>query len=198
METRKALHYMQVIVKAKEFMKETFKDFTDGHDPSHMIRVYDTALRIATEYRGCDVFTISIGSLLHHIDDDELFENVGEDYPTLRKFLADNEVDQADIEKIVKLVETYDEDDDEPKDLETSIVHDADHLDAIGAIGIARCFAFGSANGNSIPKSSERFFDKLLTFKDGMLTEYGKKESEYRQVQMIKFLKGFNAQTRKE
>jgi uncharacterized protein len=75
-----------------------------------------------------------------------------------------------------------------PKTLEGKIVQDADRLDAMGAIGIARTFAFGGERGRSIEDSVQHFYDKLLLLKDEMNTEAGRRMAEERHNFMERFL----------
>ena len=178
-----------IIRNAMAIQKNTFRGFTDGHDPSHAMRVYKNAMKIAAEVK-CNKFMVAILALLHHIDDEELFDGV-EGYPNLRRFLVDNGFTEEEIQKLIDDIETYDEEGDEGKSIESMVVHDADHLDAIGATGIARNFAFGATNGKGILDSSDRFYKKLLTFKDGMLTETGKQMAMKKHIRMLKFLRAF-------
>ena len=83
-----------------------------------------------------------------------------------------------------------------PETIEGMIVQDADRLDAIGAIGIARTFAFGGEHGRSIEDSVQHFYDKLLLIKDELNTEAAKKEADKRHAFLEAFIAELNDEMR--
>ena len=179
----------EIIERAKEFIREIFKNNADGHDFNHSIRVYENARNIAAGYPACDRLVVSLAALLHDVDDHKLFST--ENNQNARAFLQDQSLGQNKIERICTVINAVSFSKNRgkrPESLEGQIVQDADRLDAIGAIGIARTFAFGGKNGRSIESSLQHFHDKLLLLKDEMNTEEAKRIAEIRHSYMEGFL----------
>ncbi|MBR3161561.1 MAG: HD domain-containing protein [Bacilli bacterium] len=202
-----------IINKTIEYVKEFFKDEYSGHDFYHTLRVYNNAVLIA-KGENCDLEIVSLAALLHDVDDykivgeqDDLLHNAktylkSVDYPTERIEKICHIITQISF----KVSETQ-----TPDTIEGKVVQDADRLDAIGAIGIARAFAFGGNHNTPIhdPEIKVRenmsveeykkkdgttinhFYEKLLLIKDLMNTETGKKIAEHRHYYMKEFLKEF-------
>ncbi|MBQ1835215.1 MAG: HD domain-containing protein [Oscillospiraceae bacterium] len=179
----------EIIERAKEYIREIFKNNADGHDFNHSIRVYENARNIAAGYPACDRLVVSLAALLHDVDDHKLFST--ENNQNARAFLQSQSVRQDEIERICTVINAVSFSKNRgkrPESLEGQIVQDADRLDAIGAIGIARTFAFGGKNGRSIESSLQHFHDKLLLLKDEMNTEEAKRIAEIRHSYMEGFL----------
>ena len=179
----------EIIERAKEYIREIFKNNADGHDFDHSIRVYENARNIAAGYPACDRLVVSLAALLHDVDDHKLFST--ENNQNARAFLQDQSLGQNKIERICAVINAVSFSKNRgkrPESLEGQIVQDADRLDAIGAIGIARTFAFGGKNGRSIESSLQHFHDKLLLLKDEMNTEEAKRIAEIRHSYMEGFL----------
>ena len=179
----------EIIERAKEYIREIFKNNADGHDLDHSIRVYENARNIAAGYPACDRLVVSLAALLHDVDDHKLFST--ENNQNARAFLQSQSVGQDEIERICAVINAVSFSKNRgkrPESLEGQIVQDADRLDAIGAIGIARTFAFGGKNGRSIESSLQHFHDKLLLLKDEMNTEEAKRIAEIRHSYMEGFL----------
>ena len=179
----------EIIERAKEYIREIFKNNADGHDFNHSIRVYENARNIAAGYPACDLLVVSLAALLHDVDDHKLFST--ENNQNARAFLQDQSLGQNKIERICAVINAVSFSKNRgkrPESLEGQIVQDADRLDAIGAIGIARTFAFGGKNGRSIESSLQHFHDKLLLLKDEMNTEEAKRIAEIRHSYMEGFL----------
>ncbi len=179
----------EIIERAKEYIREIFKNNADGHDFNHSIRVYENARNIAAGYPACDLLVVSLAALLHDVDDHKLFST--ENNQNARAFLQSQSVGQDEIERICAVINAVSFSKNRgkrPESLEGQIVQDADRLDAIGAIGIARTFAFGGKNGRSIESSLQHFHDKLLLLKDEMNTEEAKRIAEIRHSYMEGFL----------
>ena len=179
----------EIIERAKEYIREIFKNNADGHDFNHSIRVYENARNIAAGYPACDRLVVSLAALLHDVDDHKLFST--ENNQNARAFLQSQPVRQDEIECICTVINAVSFSKNRgkrPESLEGQIVQDADRLDAIGAIGIARTFAFGGKNGRSIESSLQHFHDKLLLLKDEMNTEEAKRIAEIRHSYMEGFL----------
>ena len=166
------------ILAAKQYVKTLFADRADGHDVAHTLRVYTNAMRIAQAEGPCDLEIVGLSALLHDADDDKLFQT--ENHANARKFLEEigtpqNQIDQ--ICRVINAVAFSKNRGKHPETLEGKIVQDADRLDAIGAVGIARTF-----------DTVQHFHDKLLLLKDEMNTETGKQMAESRHQFLITFL----------
>ena len=200
------------------FVKQQLENAEGGHDWFHIERVYKNALLIA-EGVDCDLIVVKLGALLHDIADSKFHggdETVGP--KTARAFLESQNVSEDIILHVIAIIENISfkggnfEKKFNSKELE--IVQDADRLDAIGAIGIARTFNYGGFknrplyNPNIQPnmnmnkeeyKNSEsptlnHFYEKLLLLKDKMNTETGKKIAQKRHNFMMTFLSQFYAE----
>ena len=149
----------QIINKAKGYIEEIFKDDSSGHDIDHSLRVYKNAMEITNniEKANSDTklnkFIIFLSAILHDVDDYKIKNYDKENpYKNLINFIETNKV-KVDIDLIKEIIsdvsfkagETK-----KPKTIEGQIVQDADRLDAIGAIGIARAFAFGGSRNRKI------------------------------------------------
>ena len=149
----------QIINKAKGYIEEIFKDDSSGHDIDHSLRVYKNAMEITNniEKANSDIklnkFIIFLSAILHDVDDYKIKNYDKENpYKNLLNFIETNKV-KVDIDLIKEIIsdvsfkagETK-----KPKTIEGQIVQDADRLDAIGAIGIARAFAFGGSRNRKI------------------------------------------------
>lgn len=185
-----------IIEDAIEYIKNLFDKRGDGHDVEHTLRVYRNALAIAANERGCDIETVALSALLHDADDHKLFKN--ENNENARKFLNDHCVgsEKADyICEVINSVSFSKNRGKRPNTLEGKIVQDADRLDAIGAIGIARTFAYGGANGRPFHLTIQHFYDKLLLLKDEMNTESAKEISGKRHQFLVEFLEEYRKET---
>src|SRR5690606_1174584 len=201
--------------KTIAFVKETLANAEGGHDWFHTERVYKTALLIA-KTENVDVFIVSLGALLHDIADSKFHdgdETIGP--KTAREFLFKINVDSAVIEHVVKIIENISFKGGNEKQTfnspELEVIQDADRLDAIGAIGIARCFNYGGFKNrplynpeikpnHSMSKEAYKasnaptinhFYEKLLLLKDRMHTKTGKTIALERHNFMLKFLDQF-------
>lgn len=205
----------QVVKNTIQFVKSELQGAEGGHDWFHTERVYRNALHIARN-ETVDKTTVALGALLHDIADSKFYdgdETVGP--RKARQFLETQELPKTTVDHIVKIIENisfkggnlsqaFDS-----KELE--VVQDADRLDALGAIGIARTFNYGGFKNRAlydpdIPpqlnmtpeeyKTSQsptinHFYEKLLLLKDQMNTETGRKIAEKRHLFLEKFLKQF-------
>ena len=206
----------QIIEETIAFVKETLKGAEGGHDWFHIQRVFKNTLLIAKDEK-VDVLVVSLGALLHDIADAKFNggdETVG---PRMAKdFLISLGVDKKAIEHVVKIIEniSFKSSLDSKKSFESKelqVVQDADRLDAIGAIGIARAFNYGGYKNREIYnpeiapnlqmtkeeyKKSQaptinHFYEKLLLLKDKMNTESGNKLAEKRHQFMMDYLEQF-------
>ena len=178
-----------IIDDAVKFIESIFANNTDGHDAGHSLRVYNNAMRIAEKYPDCDKTVISLAALLHDADDHKLFNTVNN--ANARRFLKEHDVGQDITEKICGVINSVSfskNKDRSPDTIEGKIVQDSDRLDAIGAIGIARTFAFGGKTGRTIGSTLNHFNEKLLLLKDKMNTEEAKSIAAERHQFMEAFL----------
>ena len=154
----------EIINNAKKYIIEIFKDDSSGHDFMHSLRVYKNALDISTiilkEQENnsnfkLNIFIIELSALLHDVDDYKT-KNYNNDNPfqNLDFFLKENKINnEHDIKLIKEIISEVSYKAGEtkiPESLEGKIVQDADRLDAIGAIGIARAFAFGGSKNRKL------------------------------------------------
>lgn len=203
-----------LIQETKEYIKNIFNNNYDGHDYYHSIRVYEIATKIAIEEKA-NLFVVQLSALLHDIDDRKVLNNPNND--SVRDFLGKYNVPQTIIDDIcnnINDVSFLGMDSVIPRSLEGKCVQDADRLDAIGAIGIARAFAFGGSNQRLIydPKSEpiynmnketyiknnsstiNHFYEKLFLIKDMMNTKVGQTMALERDHYMRTFLDEFFAE----
>ena len=186
-----------VIDSAVAYIQNLFSGNSDGHDAEHSLRVYRNALRIAASYPEADREIIALSSLLHDADDHKLFHT--ENNANARRFLTEHHICANEIEQIIEIIESISfskNRDKKPSTLEGMIVQDADRLDAIGAIGIARTFAFGGRHDRSLQSSVDHFYEKLLLLKDMMHTPAARELAEGRHAMMVQFLEALDHETK--
>ena len=174
----------------KQYVKTLFADRADGHDVEHTLRIYTNAMRIAQAEGPCNLEIVSLSALLHDVDDDKLFQT--ENNTNARTFLEEICIPQNQIDlicQVINAVSFSNNRDKQPETLEGKIVQDADRLDAIGAVGIARTFSYGGHKGRPLTDTVQHFHDKLLLLKDEMNTETAKQMAESRHQFLINFLK---------
>jgi len=209
---------MSVVDNTILFIKEHLQEAEGGHDWFHIQRVYRNALLIA-ENETCDLEVVKLGALLHDIADSKFHEGDETVGPKIaRAFLEKEKVSEETIIHILNIIENISykggnfEQQFTSKELE--IIQDADRLDALGAIGIARTFNYGGFKnrpiynpeiGPNLEMSKEEykksdgptlnhFYEKLLLLKDKMNTKTGKKVAEERHNYMVNFLSKFYAE----
>ena len=134
----------KLIEQAQSYVREKFEDEYSGHDYFHTLRVFKMATRIA-ESEGADLEIAQLAAILHDVDDRKISPETYESQANARSFLLTNGVDDGKIERICKIIReiSFGGNNSVPSTLEGQCVQDADRLDAIGAIGIARAFAYG-------------------------------------------------------
>ncbi|MFG6118395.1 MULTISPECIES: HD domain-containing protein [Thalassobacillus] len=186
-----------LLKKIESYVKERFENDVTGHDYFHMKRVAKTARQIA-EKEGARLFLTEAAGWLHDIGDAKLFADSNQARKRMIDFLKELKVPVEMITEIEIAIEDVSFSKGKvPETLEGRIVQDADRLDAIGALGIARTFAFGGAKGQLIydeeqgRTSIQHFYDKLLTLKDKMNTESAKLEALERHALMESYLNQF-------
>jgi uncharacterized protein len=203
-----------LIEEAEKFAKSMMENDSTGHDWFHVDRVRKTALYIANKEQKGNLFIIEMAALLHDVTDDKLNENVQQGQMRLQDFFERINLEHEATLNILEVIHTISFRGGEKKKLttwEAKIVQDADRLDAIGAIGIARAFAYGGKKGNPIyhpaygirenmtveeyrngqSSSIHHFYEKLLLLKDLLNTETAKVIAEDRHRFMEQYLTQF-------
>ncbi|WP_026727373.1 HD domain-containing protein [Flavobacterium denitrificans] len=208
----------ELIHKTITFVKEKLNNAEGGHDWFHIERVYKNALLIAKD-TNCNLEIVQLGALLHDIADSKFHngdESIGP--KTARAFLEAENVSEEIIQHVVDIIEniSYKGGNFEKKfsSVELDIVQDADRLDAIGAIGVARAFNYGGFKNRALydpeiapvtnmtkeeykknnAPTINHFYEKLLLLKDKMNTERGKQIASERHHFMEYFLAQFYAE----
>lgn len=211
------MNQKQIIEKTIVFVKETLQNAEGGHDWFHIERVYNNALQLA-KYEPVDLFVVQLGALLHDIADAKFHDGNEEVGPRWAiQFLRTQQVDETTIDHVDKIIrnisfkQTLETEKPTFFSNELAVIQDADRLDAIGAIGIARAFNYGGFKNRALydpeikpnltqskeayKKSSaptiNHFYEKLLLLKDLMNTETGKKMAAERHEFMLRFLEQF-------
>ena len=185
-----------MIEAAMDYIRELFRENADGHGFDHSLRVYRLAVRIAETESAADRQIVALAALLHDADDYKLFQT--ENNANARRFMAQQGVDAAVADRVCEAVNSVSFSKNKgkrPETIEGKIVQDADRLDAIGAVGIARTFAFGGKHGRPPEDSIRHFDEKLLLLKDLMNTEEARKMAEPRHAFMTEFLREWKTET---
>jgi len=185
-----------IIEKTVDFVKDELKNAEGGHDWHHINRVWKNATIITKEEKNADKLVVELGALLHDIADSKFHEGNEEIGPQkTADFLKNFDLSKRQLNSVIDIVKniSYNGGHNESlkKSLELQIVQDADRLDALGAIGIARTFTYGGFKGNLIydperppdlnmskeeykkgdSTTINHFYEKLLLLKDLMNTE---------------------------
>ena len=210
------MEHPEIIQKTTDFVRKALADAEGGHDWWHIQRVWINARRIADAEDGADILIVELAALMHDIADSKFHggdEDIGPE--TAAKFLRELGLDEGLIVHVQQIIRHisfksgFDQKTFHSKELE--IVQDADRLDAIGAIGIARAFSYGGFKGreiynpevapnlnmtkeeykNAATPGINHFYEKLLLLKDKMNTITGKKMAEQRHHFMEVYLQQF-------
>lgn len=200
----------------EQYAKRVLDSDTSGHDWSHIERVVNTTKTIA-KVEGADLFICEAAALLHDVIDDKIVQDPADALQELKKFLTSIEVVPDEIEAIESIITRMsfkNHQENKELSLEGRVVQDADRLDAIGAIGIARVMCYSGSTGRLIhhPDMKPRkqmtaeeyrngestaimhFYEKLLKLKDLMNTDYGKKLAKGRHAFLETYLEQFYAE----
>ncbi|PKP12513.1 MAG: phosphohydrolase [Bacteroidetes bacterium HGW-Bacteroidetes-3] len=205
----------QIILNTEAFVKTTLKNAEGGHDWFHILRVWNNAKLIAKN-ENVDGFVVELGALLHDIADSKFHDGDESIGPKIaHEFLEKQQVDDSIIIHIKNIISNisfgggnFEQKFNSP---ELEVIQDADRLDAIGAIGIARTFNYGGFKNrpmynpeispnlnqskeeykNSETPTINHFYEKLLLLKDKMNTVTGKQIAKERHLYMESFLTQF-------
>ena len=204
----------EIIQKTAEYIKLEFGDDSSGHDWWHIYRVWKNALSIC-EQEKADVFLVELAALLHDLDDWKFNESEDETPYRAKAWMQECGIELRIIEQVCEIIMHVSYKgahvENKMRSLEGFIVQDADRLDAIGAIGIGRAFAYGGYKNrqmydpdsppnlhnsfeqykNSKSATINHFYEKLLLLKDMMNTVTAKRIAEQRHEVMLQFLDQF-------
>lgn len=193
---------MDLILDAIDYASALFAGDSGGHDLDHTLRVYRTAVRIA-QAEGADREIVALAALLHDVDDRKLSPETCENQGRARFFLHSHDISNEVSQLILGIISQVSFSGGKtPASLEGKCVQDADRLDAMGAIGIARTFAYGGSKGRRLhdpegmdhTTSVQHFYDKLLRLEGLMNTETGRLLARQRHEFMEEFLNRFYAE----
>jgi uncharacterized protein len=209
----------RIIEKTRTFVEQKFSGESTGHDWWHMYRVWKSAQTIVADEPDADPFITELAALLHDIADWKFHDGDEEAGPrAARGWLESQGVSEKVIKHIEDIIRTVSFKGagvaSNMRTIEGKIIHDADKLDAIGAIGIARAFAYGGAHGRALYDPSVKperhdsfdayqkanghtinhFYEKLLLLKARLYTVTAKRLAEQRHAYMEKYLQQFYAE----
>jgi uncharacterized protein len=203
-----------IIQRTVEFVKDEFQDDSSGHDWWHIHRVWKNALAIC-KHEQANEFIVQLAALLHDLDDWKFNEGEDETPHRAKAWMESAGVDAEVIRKVCEIIQNVSfkgaQVENRMNSLEGFIVQDADRLDAIGAIGIGRAFAYGGYKDrpmydpqrppqmhatfeqyrNSKSATINHFYEKLLLLKDMMNTPTAKRVAQERHDVMLRFLNQF-------
>lgn len=212
------MEHKEVLAQTEAYVRQTLEGECTGHDWWHIDRVRNTACAIAREEHA-DLYIVELGALLHDIADWKFHggdESAG--VQKARAWLKSLSVDSHIIDAVIHVIEHVSFKGagvaSQMQSIEGTCVQDADRLDALGAIGIARCFAYGGSKGralynpeqtpimhasfeaykNNTSSSVHHFYEKILLLKDRMNTHAGRRIAEQRHAFLEKYLQQFHAE----
>lgn len=203
----------KIINDALEFIGNVFKNDYSGHDYFHTLRVYKMATRLAEQERA-NLIIVQLAALLHDVDDMKLSPETYLNKDRALDFLRKHGISEAIIKTICSIIGEVSfrgTDSITPETIEGKCVQDADRLDAMGAIGIARAFAYGGNHNriiydpaikptvnmdagqyqSHISTTINHFYEKLFCLKELMNTDTAKKVAEQRESYMKIFISEF-------
>ncbi|MFC0271700.1 HD domain-containing protein [Metabacillus herbersteinensis] len=202
------MNKLEIIKTVENFVSQLLEKEGSGHDWWHIHRVRNMSLMIAKK-EGADPFIVELSALLHDVIDDKLSDSIKMKPEDVEQLLEDLQVENVHIKEIIRIITSisFRKRMEVPlKTLEAKVVQDADRLDAIGAIGIARTFTYAGSKGHLIyePKdfsykpndkksgsAIDHFYEKLLNLKNLMNTSTAKEMAEERHRLMEDYLKNF-------
>jgi uncharacterized protein len=206
----------RILAAAEEHARAELRHEGSGHDWRHIERVRNLARIIARE-EGADLYICELAALLHDLADAKIAGHEATGQRRVRDWLVAQEVEPSGVERVMEIIATMSfAGGNRPPmtTLEGRVVQDADRLDAIGAVGIARTFAYGGSRGRllydpdtppqahasaeayhaSDAPTINHFYEKLLLLKDRMNTPYARRLAQERHAYMEAFLAEFYAE----
>ncbi|TMW70366.1 HD domain-containing protein [Alteribacter natronophilus] len=203
----------RIILETEKMVRDQLQEEQTGHDWFHIDRVTRNAAAIA-EAENADVFVVTLAALLHDLADDKVVDDETEALQDIEDWLTGKGVAETDVRHVMKIIQTISfkgGNGQALESLEAKVVQDADRLDAIGAVGIARCFVYSGSKGSpmygpdikareSMTKEEYRkgkstavnhFYEKLLKLRDLMNTRRGYELADERHKFMETFLEQF-------
>lgn len=209
------MNHERILENTVAFVKYTLADAEGGHDWWHTYRVWKSARKIA-ENEDVNMFVVELGALLHDIADSKFHDGNEETGPRkAREFLTSQDLEEDILNHIEKIIANISfkggHHIQKFSSPELDVIQDADRLDAIGAIGIARCFNYGGYRNRGIydpelapnlqmtveeyktsnAPSLNHFYEKLLLLKERMNTRTGKEMALHRHLFMEQYLDEF-------
>lgn len=198
---------MEQLKKCEELVKDIYNNMDASHDFQHIERVYENARTILRTERTANEKIVGLAVLLHDVSDSKYATDKSDEDRILTELQLDAD-EIAHIKSVIAEVSFNGGNELPATSLESKIVRDADRLDAIGAVGIARTFAYGGAKGRKLYDDAEEarmdmtvedyrskstasvthFYEKLLLLKDLMVTAKGREMAEARHAFMVQFL----------
>ncbi|EBF5143621.1 HD domain-containing protein [Listeria monocytogenes] len=174
------MKHEEIIIAAQQWMQSHFEKEATGHDWEHIKRVWHLSKQIQA-VEGGDKFTIELAALFHDYNDSKLTENPLQATEIITTWLREKEIPKEVISKIIRIIQAVSfkngKNPIHASTIEEKIVQDADRLDAIGAIGIARTFTYGGAYNREIANQNhpenttlQHFYDKLLLIQEQLKT----------------------------
>ncbi len=211
------MNQQEIIQKTANYVKSKLEGEGSGHDWWHILRVWNNAKHVGVA-EGANMFIVEIAALLHDLEDWKFQDN--DDMPLVNEWLTSNKISDEDKNHIITIIKTLSfkgvANEKTMETLDGKVVRDADRLDAIGAVGIARVFTYGGSKSRPIYNPNNKiepnmtkeqymhksrnanedgsinhFYEKLLLLKDLMLTKTGKELAEGRHKYMEEYLKQF-------
>ncbi|RLQ92504.1 HD domain-containing protein [Planomicrobium sp. Y74] len=203
-----------ILGKCRAKVKEIYDTFDASHDWQHIERVFDNAKQIM-EKEEADPFIVELAVLLHDVSDPKYKKDDSDPESEILGSLGLPQTQVSQIKQIIHQVSFKGGNGEPPSSPEAMVVQDADRLDAIGAVGIARAFAYGGAKSRKLydwdekprsemteeeyrskpTSSTTHFYEKLLLLKDTMTTVTGKQIADERHQFMLSFLEQLKKET---
>lgn len=202
----------KIIANALIYVKDMFENEYSGHDYFHTLRVFKMATHIA-ECEGANIEVVQLAALLHDVDDRKLSPETYQTQANVRNFLLSQKVDANETQHVCQIIReiSFGANETPPTTIEAKCVQDADRLDAIGAIGIARAFAYGGNHNRhmyhpdikpninmtkeeyvkSESTTINHFYEKLFKLTDLMNTQTAIKIANEREKYMREFISEF-------
>lgn len=188
----------ETLANVRQIIFKQFSGEGTGHDYFHIERVVTNALKIGRK-ENADLFLVELSAWLHDVGDYKLNGGIDKSTEQITIILSGLNISKDILNKVIEIVSQVSfSKGKKAESMEAKVVQDADRLDAIGAMGVARTFAFGGSKQRELHNpihpentSIQHFYDKLLLIKDKMNTTIGKEIAEERHNYMMNFLHRF-------